>query len=167
MDRAALVELIAERAASDAEFATLVERRSDRLIAEALPPVVTPKPYLITMRGIRRVLGQHEGRIFVQSLREFAGLLHTLNEAHPAYDALWWLAELLPDLDTGGDGIDVGDAETRAALRGLAAIAPVLLPDGPQVTLAHCEALEAASSVVVPISVDAVSRALNGASDGK
>ena len=161
MNQSELVELIAERAAADPEFAEWVERRADRLIAEALPPVVTPKPYLITMRGLRRVLGQHEGRIFVESLRAFAAMPAAMPEAHQAYDALWWLAELLPDLDTGGDGIDVGDAETRAALRGLAAIAPVLLPDGPQVTLAHCEALEAASSVVVPISVDAVSTALN------
>jgi len=161
MTSAELLALIDERAASDAPFAEMVAARADRLIAEALPPVVTPKPYLITMRGLRRVLGQHEGRIFVESLRAFAAMPAAMPEAHPAYDALWWLAELLPDLDTGGDGIDVGDAETRAALRGLAAISPVLLPDGPQVTLAHCEALEAASSVVVPISVDAVSTALN------
>ncbi len=161
MTPAELRALIDERAAADQEFARLVAERADRLIADALPPVVTPKPYLITMRGLRRVLGQREGRIFVESLRAFAAMLATMPEAHPAYDALWWLAELLPDLDTGGDGIDVGDAETRAALRGLAAISPVLLPDGPQVTIAHCEALEAASSVVVPVSVDAVSTALN------
>ena len=153
--------LIDERAAGDKEFARLVADRADRLIAAALPPEVTPKPYLITMRGIRRVLGQHEGRIFVESLRAFAAMPAAMPEAHSAYDAMWWLAELLPDLDTGGDGIDVGDAETRAALRGLAAISPVLLPDGPQVTLAHCEALEAASSVSEPVSVDAVSTALN------
>lgn len=153
--------LLEDRAKGDPAFAELVAVRADRLVAEALPSVVTPKPYLITMRGLRRVLGQHEGRVFVESLRAFAAMPATMPEAHPEYDALWWLAELLPDLDTGGDGIDVGDAETRAALRGLAAISPVLLPDGPQVTLAHCEALEAASSTVSPISVDDVSRALN------
>jgi hypothetical protein len=153
--------LIDERAAKDGDFAAMVDARLDRLIADALPPEVIPNSYLITMRGIRRVLGPHEGRVFVEALRAFAAMPATMPEAHSAYDALWWLAELLPDLDTGGDGIDVGDAETRAALRGLAAISPVLLPDGPQVTIAHCEALEAASSVVVPVSVDAVSTALN------
>lgn len=162
MTPAELRALIDDRAKADPEFAALVTARADRLIADALPDVVTPRPYLITMRGLRRVLGQHEGRIFVQSLRAFAAMPAAMPEEHPAYDALWWLAELLPDLDTGGDGIDVGDAETRAALRGLAAISPALMPDGPQVTLAHCEALEAASSTVSPISVDDVSRALNG-----
>jgi hypothetical protein len=161
MTPAELRALIDERAAGDQEFARLVADRADRLIADALPTEVTPKPYLITMRGLRRVLGQHEGRIFVESLRAFAAMPATMPEAHPAYDALWWLAELLPDLDTGGDGIDVGDAETRAALRALAAISPVLLSGGPQVTLAHCEALEAASSIYTPVGVDAVSSALN------
>lgn len=159
MTPAELLALIDERAANDAPFAEMVAARADRLIADALPPVVTPKPYLITMRGIRRVLGQHDGRLFVESLRAFAAMPATMPEAHPAYDALWWLVELLPDLEN--DGIDVGDAETRAALRGLAAISPVLLPDGPQVTIAHCEALEAASSIYTPVGVDAVSSALN------
>lgn len=160
MTPAELLALIDERAASDAPFAEMVRRGDTDAMALALPAVVTPRPYLITMRGIRRVLGQHEGRIFVEALRAFAAMPATMPEAHPAYDALWWLAELLPDLDTGGDGIDVGDAETRAALRGLAAISPALLPDGPQVTLAHCEALEAASSVSEPVTATQIGEAM-------
>ena len=167
MDRAALVKLIAERAAADPEFARLIERRQagdvsvDREIQAALPATAVPRQYLVTYRGIRRVLGAHEGRIFVQSLREFAGLLHTLNEAHPAYDELWWLAELLPDLDTGGDGIDIGDPATRGALRALAGPMAALLPEGPNITAAHCDALDAASSTMAPVPLDLLSNVLS------
>lgn len=148
------------KAASDADFAKLVDAGANGAIAQALPAVVTPRQYLVTYRGIRRVLGAHEGRIFVQSLRAFAALVASLPEDHQAYDELWWLNELLPDLDTGGDGIDIGDAETRTALRALAGPMAALLPSGPNITTAHCDALDAASSTSVPVSVDAVRAAM-------
>lgn len=167
MTPAELRTLIDDRAKDDPELAALVERRRagdvsvDRAIQSALPSTAVPRQYLVTYRGIRRVLGAHEGRIFVQSLRAFAGLLHTLNEAHPAYDELWWLAELLPDLDTGGDGIDIGDPATRGALRALAGPMAGLLPEGPSITAAHCDALDAASSSSVPIPLDLLSNVLS------
>lgn len=148
------------KAAVDETFAALVAAGANGAVAQALPAVVTPRQYLVTYRGIRRVLGAHEGRVFVQSLRAFAALVETLPEAHPAYDELWWLNELLPDLDTGGDGVDIGDAETRNALRALAGPMAALLPNGPNITAAHCDALEAASSSSAPVSVDAVRAAM-------
>lgn len=165
----ALRAVIDERVAADPAFATLVERRRagdvsvDREIQAALPPTAIPRPYLITMRGIRRVLGAHEGRIFAQSLVAFANLVRTqqLPEAHSAYDELWWLAELLPDLDTGGEGIDIGDPATRGALRALAGPMAALLPNGPNITPAHCDALDAASSTLAPVSIDLLSNVLS------
>lgn len=167
MKQSELVELIAERAAADPEFARLIERRQagdvsvDREIQAALPSTAVPRQYLVTYRGIRRVLGAHEGRIFVQSLRAFAGMVSVLPEAHPAYDELWWLAELLPDLDTGGDGIDIGDPATRGALRALAGPMAGLLPEGPNITSAHCDALDAASSTMAPVPLDLLSNVLS------
>jgi hypothetical protein len=167
MKQSELVELIAERAASDPEFAGLIERRHagdvsvDRAIQAALPATAVPRQYLVTYRGIRRVLGAHEGRIFVQSLRAFAGMVSVLPETHPAYDELWWLAELLPDLDTGGDGIDIGDPATRGALRALAGPMAALLPEGPSITAAHCDALDAASSTKAPVPLDLLSNVLS------
>lgn len=167
MTPAELRTLIDDRAKADPEFANLVERRRagdvtvDRAIQAALPPTAVPRQYLVTYRGIRRVLGAHDGRIFVQSLRAFAGLVAVLPEAHPAYDELWWLAELLPDLDTGGDGIDIGDPETRGALRALAGPMAALLPEGPSITPAHCDALDAASSTMAPVPLDLLSNVLS------
>lgn len=153
-------------AAVDETVARAVESRragdvsQDRVIAAALAPAKRPRSYLITMRGLRRVLGARGGRVFVQALREAAALSSTLPEAHPAYDALWWLAELLPDLKAGGDGVDIGDAETRAALRDLAVLGPAL--GTPHVvTAAHCDALDAASTDLVPITPGEVSTALS------
>lgn len=166
MTRADLLSAIDALAASDPAFAALVAARaSDTAIAAALeatlPPVAVP--YLITLRGIRRVLGAHEGRVFVSALREAAAVGAGLPEAHPAYDALWWPGELLPNLEAGGQGIDIGDAETRAALRGLAALGPAL--GTPHVvTTAHCDALDAASSAPATVSVEMVSDALNSRS---
>lgn len=167
MTPAELRALIDDRAKDDPELAALVERRRagdvsvDREIQAALPATAVPRQYLVTYRGIRRVLGAHEGRIFVQSLRAFAGLVSVLPEAHPAYDELWWLAELLPDLDTGGDGIDIGDPATRGALRALAGPMAGLLPEGPSITAAHCDALDAASSTISPVPLDLLSNVLS------
>lgn len=163
---AEILALIDARAAADATFAGLVaERRAgnvlrDLEIAAALSAGrVRPVPYLITTRGIRRVLGGHEGRLFVQALRAAAAAVQAVPDNHVAYDDLWWLAELLPDTAPGGAGVDIGAAETRVALRGLAALGPALGLT-PVVTEAHCAALEAASSEPDPITPGDVSLAL-------
>lgn len=159
MTHAELLALIDAHAAEDAEFATLVAARNDAAVAAALSVGrVRARPYLITRRGIRRVLGAHEGRLFVQALRAAVAAGQALPEAHPAYDDLWWLGELLPDLDA--TGIDIGDATTRSALRGLVLLG-VALSLSPAVTTEHCDALDAASSEPDPISASEVSDALN------
>lgn len=119
---------------------------------------VKPRQYLITRRGLRRVLGAHEGRIFVQALRDVAAMAASMPENHPAYDAVWWLAELLPDVG-GGEGIDIGDPETRVGMRGLVTLCAAL-DTAHKVTDAHCDALEAASNEPDPVSPDAVYQAI-------
>lgn len=163
MNKTELREIIARRAESDPEFALAVANRADTAIAKALSVGrVAPLQYLITARGIRRVLGAREGRIFIQSLRAFAILAATTPAGHPAYDDLWWLNELLPDLGAGGAGIDIGDQSTRRALRALAgAVAGMLPTDAPKITSAHCDALEAASSRPDPITYADVGAALS------
>lgn len=163
MTHADLLALIDARAASNAEFAALVAARNDAGIAAALSVGrVRPREYLITIRGLRTVLGKVEGRIFVEALREAAALVETLPTAHPAYDDLWWLRELLPALNAdGGAGIDIGSTETRTALEGIVILGE-LLGLQHRVTAAHVAALVAASSEPDPIDVGAVSVALNG-----
>lgn len=167
MTHAEILALIDARAASNAEFAALVAARNDAGIAAALSETRTrPREYLISIRGIRTVLGKREGRVFVQALREAAALAETLPEAHPAYDDIWWLGELLPALDArGGAGIDIGSPETRAALQGLVVLGEVLSMTR-RVTDAHVAALVAASSEPDPIDVGAVSAALNARAKG-
>lgn len=158
-----LLALIDERAAADPVFADHVTWRRDAQIAAALSKDrKRPREYLITIRGLRTVLGKVEGRVFVQALREAAALVETLPTAHPAYDDLWWLRELLPALNAdGGAGIDIGSTETRTALEGLVILGE-LLGLQHRVTAAHVAALVAASSEPDPIDVGAVSVALNG-----
>ncbi len=160
---AEILAAIDARAAIDPQFAEHVSARRDAQIAAALSETRTrPREYLISIRGIRTVLGKREGRVFVQALREAAALAETLPEAHPAYDDLWWLGELLPALDArGGAGIDIGSPETRGALQGLVMLGQVLSMTR-RVTDAHVAALVAASSEPDPIDVGAVSVALNG-----
>lgn len=157
-----LLALIDERAAADPVFADDVVERRDAKVAAALSVGrVRPREYLITIRGLRTVLGKVEGRIFVEALREAAALGKTLPTAHPAYDDLWWLNELLPALNAdGGAGIDIGSTETRAALDGLVILGE-LLGLQHRVTTAHVAALVAASSEGDPIDVAAVSASLN------
>lgn len=153
-----LLALIDERVAKDAAFAKMVSDRDDAGVAAALSEGrVRARQYLITRRGLRRVLGAHEGRVFVQALREVAALAQSLPEAHPVFDDVWWLAEILPDI--GGDGIDIGDYETRAGMRGLVTLCALL--DTPhKVTTGHCDTLEAASNEPDPISWVQVAEAL-------
>lgn len=153
-------------AAVDETVARAVESRragdvsQDRVIAAALAPAKRPRSYLITMRGVRVALGKRAGREFILALREAAALVAVLPEDAPGYDDLWWLAELLPDLEAGGDGVDIGLPETRAALRGLAVLGPKL--GTPHVvTTAHCDALDAASTDLVPVTPGEVSIALS------
>lgn len=157
-----LLAMIDERVAADPVFAADVAERRDALVAAALSVGrVRPREYLITIRGLRTVLGKVEGRVFVEALREAAALVETLPTAHPAYDDLWWLRELLPALDAnGGAGIDIGSAETRTALEGLVILGE-LLGLQHRVTTAHVAALVAASSDSDPIDVAAVSASLN------
>lgn len=164
MNRAELLALIAARSAADPAIAALVAARTydaaGSLLVFLEPHLpARPKTYLITLRGLRRVLGAREGRVFVQALREAAAAGAALPEAHPAHDDLWWLGELLPDLESGGGGIDVGDSATRAALRTLAAIGPSLGTPH-QVAAAHCDALDAASSELDRPSLDDVYQAI-------
>lgn len=162
MTHAEILALIDARAATDAEFAADVAERRDAPIAAALSVGrVRPREYLITIRGLRTVLGRADGRVFVEALREAAALVETLPTAHPAYDDLWWLRELLPALNAdGGAGIDIGSAETRTALEGLVILGE-LLGLQHRVTTAHVAALVAASSEDDPIDVSSVSAALN------
>lgn len=157
-----LLALIDEKAAADPAVADDVVERRDAKVAAALSVGrVRPREYLITIRGLRTVLGKVEGRVFVEALREAAALVETLPTAHPAYDDLWWLRELLPALNAdGGAGIDIGSTETRTALEGLV-ILGVLLGLQHRVTAAHVAALVAASSEGDPIDVASVSAALN------
>lgn len=166
MNQQELLALIDARVATDPAFAALVaERQNDGAVAGALSVGrVKPRSYLITRRGVRRVLGARQGRLFVQALRAAAAAVGAVPQEHPAYDDLWWLGELLPDLD--GAGIDIGDAETRTALRGLAALGPAL-GLSPAVTSAHCDALDAASSDPDPIAASLVSDALNARARGE
>lgn len=159
---AEILAAIDARAATDPVFADdVVERRDWKIAAALSEDRIKPREYLITIRGLRTVLGKHEGRIFVQALREAAALTDALPEAHPAYDDLWWLRELLPALSAnGGAGIDIGSEETRQALTGLVALGNALGLQS-RVTEEHVAALVAASSEGDPIDVAAVSASLN------
>lgn len=167
MDNQTLRTKLNELVAADANIATMVAIGNATGVAGAVNALGSKRPrqYLITKRGILKALGAHEGRVFIQTLRAVSALLPGLTTAHPAYDDVWWLSELLGDLEPGGGGIDVGDAETRAALRALAgplgAALSDLLAAGLGVTTGHCDALDAASSDDDTVSDAQVSQVLN------
>lgn len=151
MDRAALIELIATRAAGDQEFAALVAARADAAVAAALSVGRTALvPLTITELGVLDTLGTIDGEAFLAGLEAFAGA--TLPDGHPfaahhagIKRALSWLKD--------AKGLDIGSGQAQTMLASLGAAGVV--------NAQHAAAIAALARRPAPISVDEVSHALN------
>lgn len=140
MNHAQILEMIAERASTDAEFARLVERRADWQIAEALSA----------------------GRTRLQSRQIGSGTILSTLQGRPGANLLRAMRRLAADDALIDEGIrlldagkwDVGAAESQKALDEFAAAGLM--------TQEACAALKALGTAPDAISTDEVSDALNG-----
>jgi hypothetical protein len=157
MTPAELLSLIDARAATDAEFAAHVKDRNDVGIAAALSEGRTrPRPRLITERGVISILGPIEGEGLLQGLEQWAAA--TLPVEHPLAAHHAGIRRIIGWLKPPSEGVDIGDPLTAQLLGTLAAL-------GAQgITTVRVNALLAMAREPDPISVDAVSAALNGRS---
>ncbi len=157
MTLAEILALIDARAASNAEFAALVAARNDAGIAAALSEGRTrPRTRMITERGVISILGPIEGEALLQGLEQFAAA--TLPVEHPLAAHHAGIKRIIGWLKPPSEGVDIGDPLTAQLLGTLAAL-------GTQgITTVRVNALLAMAREPDPISVDAVSAALNGRS---
>jgi hypothetical protein len=140
MNRAELIELIAERAAADPEFAALLAKRADWQIAQALSA----------------------GRTRLQSRQIGSGTILSTLQGRPGANLLRAMRRLAADDALIDEGIrlldagkwDVGAAESQKALDEFAAAGLM--------TQEACAALKALGTAPDAISTDEVSDALNG-----
>lgn len=152
-----LLALIDERAAADPVFAADVAERRDAQIAAALSVGRTRvRPRLITERGVISILGPIEGEALLQGLEQFAAA--TLPVEHPLAAHHAGIRRIIGWLRPPSEGVDIGDPLTAQLLQTLAAIGT------PGITSSRVAALLAAAREDDPISVDAVSTALNSRS---
>ena len=77
MDNTTLRAKISELVAASPAVADDVAQRRDQQVADAVNALGARSPVklMLGLKGIRRVLGSHDGRIFVQTLRAIAALL--------------------------------------------------------------------------------------------
>ena len=149
-----LLDMIDTRAAADAEFAALAQARNDLAVAAALSAGRTkPRARLITERGVISALGPIEGEGLLAGLEAFATA--TLPPEHPLYAHHAGMKRVLSWLKPPADGVDIGDPLTQQLLQTLVALGVS------GITAPRVAALLALASVPDPISVDAVSAALN------
>lgn len=152
-----LLALIDERAAADPVFAADVAERRDAQIAAALSVGRTRvRPRLITERGVISILGPIDGEALLQGLEQWAAA--TLPVEHPLAAHHAGIRRIIGWLKPPSEGVDIGDPLTAQLLGTLAAL-------GAQgITTVRVNALLAMAREPDPISVDAVSAALNGRS---
>lgn len=157
MTHAEILALIDARAATDPEFAGHVTWRRDPQIAVALSAGRTrPRTRMITERGVISILGPIEGEALLQGLEQFAAA--TLPVEHPLAAHHAGIRRIIGWLKPPSEGVDIGDPLTAQLLGTLAAL-------GTQgITTVRVNALLAMAREPDPISVDAVSAALNGRS---
>jgi hypothetical protein len=154
MTPAELLALIDARAAEDGEFAALVAARRDRDIAEALSVGrIRYQSRLITERGVISALGPVEGEALLAGLESFAN--SSLAPEHPLYAAHPGIKRVIGWLKAPAEGVDIGDPLTHQLLDAMAALGTS------GVTAGRVAAIKALAAVPDPISVDAVSDALN------
>lgn len=149
-----LLALIDEKAAADPVFADDVAERRDALVAAALSVGRTRvRPRLITERGVISGLGPIEGEALLQGLEGFASSV--LPPEHPlaAYHA--GIKRIIGWLKPPSEGVDIGDPLTASLLGTLAAL------NTAGITTERVNTLLAIAREPDPISVDAVSAALN------
>lgn len=152
-----LLALIDERAAADPVFAADVAERRDAQIAAALSVGRTRvRPRLITERGVISILGPIEGEALLQGLEQFAAA--TLPAEHPLAAHHAGIRRIIGWLKPPSEGVDIGDPLTAQLLGTLAAL------NTQGVTTERVNALLAIAREPDPISVDAVSAALNSRS---
>ena len=157
MTHAEILALIDARAASNAEFAALVAARNDAGIAAALSEGRTrPRTRMITERGVISILGPIEGEALLQGLEQFAAA--TLPAEHPLAAHHAGIKRIIGWLKPPSEGVDIGDPLTAQLLGTLAAL------NTQGVTTERVNALLAIAREPDPISVDAVSAALNSRS---
>lgn len=157
MTHAEILALIDARAASNAEFAALVAARNDAGIAAALSVGRTRvRTRMITERGVISILGPIEGEVLLQGLEQFAAA--TLPVEHPLAAHHAGIRRIIGWLRPPSEGVDIGDPLTAQLLQTLADIGT------PGITSSRVAALLAAAREDDPISVDAVSAALNSRS---
>lgn len=152
-----LLALIDERAAADPVFAADVAERRDAQIAAALSVGRTRvRPRLITERGVISILGPIEGEALLQGLEQFAAA--TLPAEHPLAAHHAGIRRIIGWLKPPSEGVDIGDPLTAQLLGTLAAL------NTQGVTTERVNALLTMAREPDPISVDAVSAALNSRS---
>lgn len=157
MDAATILAMIDARAAMDVEFAEHVAERRDAQIAAALSVGRTRvRPRLITERGVISILGPIDGEALLQGLEQFAAA--TLPVKHPLAAHHAGIRRIIGWLRPPSEGVDIGDPLTAQLLQTLADIGT------PGITSSRVAALLAAAREDDPISVDAVSAALNSRS---
>ena len=105
-------------------------------------------PRMVTERGVASALGAVDGETFLAALETFAAA--NLGQGHPLKTAQPAIARQLAWLKR--DGIDVGDALTRALLDTLAAAGDI--------EAAHAAAVKALAEVPDPVSEIAIRRAI-------
>lgn len=149
-----ILTAIDARAALDPEFAALVQARNDLAVAAALSAGRTkPRERLITERGVISALGPIEGEGLLAGLEAFAAA--TLPPEHPLYAHHAGMKRVLSWLKPPADGVDIGDPLTQQLLQTLVALGVS------GITAPRVAALLALATEPDPISVDAVSAALN------
>lgn len=159
MTPADLLALIDQRAAEDAEFAALVAARNDTAIAAALSTGRTRLvSRLITERGVISALGPVDGEALLAGLEAFAAA--ALPPEHPLAVHHAGIKRVIGWLRPPSEGVDIGDPLTQQLLGTMVALG-VAGVTAPRVT-----ALLALAATADPISVDAVSSALNARDRG-
>ena len=154
MSATAILAMIDARAAIDAEFAALVQSRNDVAISAALSVGRTKvRERLITERGVISALGPVEGEGLLAGLEAFAAA--ALPPEHPLYAHHAGMKRVLGWLKPPADGVDIGDPLTRQLLNTLVALGVS------GITAPRVATLLALATEPDPISVDAVSAALN------
>lgn len=155
-----LLALIDARAAEDAEFAALVAARNDTEVAAALSVGRTRlQSRLITERGVISALGSIEGEALLAGLEAFAAA--TLPPEHPLAAHHAGIKRVIGWLRPPSEGVDIGDPLTQQLLGTMVALGVS------GVTAPRVAALLALAATADPISVDAVSSALNARDRGE
>lgn len=140
---------------TDPAFALLLEQRNDVAIAEALSEGrIRYQARLITERGIISALGPVEGEALLAGLESFAA--SSLAPEHPLFAAHAGIKRVIGWLRAPAEGVDIGDPLTHQLLDTMVALG-VQGVTGPRVA-----AIKALAAVPDPVSVEAVSAALNG-----